>query len=111
MAENAVCYMLAPDEELGKAMALLNRWGLKYEGALIIPIDDGYESAFSNVTHVFGIVATKGVNVFKGKAVNSLLPKGSNPEEAMIKIIDGYHPSEKRLDMRKGRTAKGWDAL
>jgi len=111
MAENAVCYMAVPDEELSKGMALVSRWGLEYQGSIVVTMDDAYEGVFADVKHVFMIVATRGTKVFKGKAVGSIIPKNGNPEEQMIKVIEAYHPSEKRLDMRRDRTAKGWEKL
>lgn len=111
LAENAVCYMSVADEELAKAFLLLNRWGFKYEGSIVFAMDEKYEGTFANVNHVFMIVATKGIASMSGKAVSSIMPKSSNPDDAMIKVIEGYHPKDKRLDMRRERTAKGWEKL
>lgn len=111
LAKDAVCYMAVPDEAMGKAISLISRWGMTYEGCIVVPMDDVYESAFSNVHHVFMVVATQGLKPFKGKAVNSIVPKTNDPDGTMIKIIESYHAAEKKIDMRRNTTAKGWENL
>lgn len=111
LADNAAVYMAVADEELPKAFELLKKWQLTYDGMIIFETKDAYENLFSNVKHVCLICATRGIVAIEGKAVGSIVPKnGITAEEAMVKVIEGYHPKDRKLDMRSNATAKGWDA-
>lgn len=111
LAENAVVYMVVPDEELVKGFELIKRWGLEYEATLIFSVKDGYEGPFSDIKHTFMLVSTKGIITAPKKASGSIVPCEGDVEAAMVKLIEGYHDKAKRLDMRDKRTANGWDAL
>lgn len=111
MAENAVVYMVVPDEELIDALELFKRWGLTYEASLVFATKDGYEGPFSDIRHTFLLVGTKGIVTTPKKASGSVIPCDGEVEGAMIKLIEGYHDKAKRLDMRDKRTAAGWDTL
>ena len=111
LAENAAVYMLVPDEELPKAFELLKKWGLQYEASFIYATKDGYEGSFSDIKHTFMLVATRGIVTAPKKASGSVVPVDGDPEAAMIKLIETYHATAKRLDMRDKRTATGWDTL
>lgn len=111
LGENAICYMSVADEDLPKAMDLLKKWNLSYEGSVIFTLEEGYEGTFTDVRHSFLIISTKGTMAMSGKAPLSMFPKNGNVDEAMIKIIESNHPKDKRLDMRRERTAKGWEKL
>lgn len=109
LAENAAVYMVAPDEELDKAFKLIEKWGLKYEGSIVFLTDDPYEGTFTDVRHMNVLVACRGVVTISGKASPSVIAKSNDIEEAMLKIINGYHPNAKKIDMRKNRNPAGWD--
>lgn len=111
MADNAVVYIVAADEELPAAFELMKKWQLSYDGMLIFETKDSYESMFADVNHTCLLCATRGVVAIGGKAIKSIVPKnGISAEEAMVKTIEAYHQKEAKLDMRSNTTAKGWDA-
>lgn len=111
MASNCAVYMAAPDEELANAFELIKKWGLKYEGSIVFHNDEAYEGTFADVRHTMMLVATRGVVIIEGKGSPSIVPKSKDVEGEMVKIINGYHPKAKKLDMRKNKTAPGWDKL
>lgn len=110
LAQAATLYMAVNDEDMPHALDLLKKWNFDYQGSFVFNTER-YESTFSNVVHTFLIVATKGNVTTPKKASNSLINEKGAAEEQMIKLIEQYHPTGKRLDMREKRTAKGWDSL
>lgn len=109
MTEHSALYMKVSDEELGTAFELIKKWGLTYEGSIVFQHDEAYEGTFSDVRHTMMLVATRGVVAIEGKASPSILPKSKDVEGDMLKIINGYHPKARKIDMRKNKTATGWD--
>lgn len=107
LAENGIVYMAVPDEELDKAMELIHRWNLQYEGTFIFHID-GYEGLWSDIRHMYLIAASKGTVIGPKKASSSLHMDKGDTIANMIKLIESYHPGQKRIDMRKKATANGW---
>lgn len=107
LTENAMVYMYVSDEELANGMDLLKKWGLSYEASFIFKCDR-YEGTWSDVNHVFLLVGSKGTMPGPKKASSSMAASNGTVEGAMIKLIESYHPNEKRIDMRKRQTAEGW---
>lgn len=112
LAENAIVYIAAADEDMAKAIDLLKKWNLTYETTFIFQVER-YEGLWSNVNHMFLVAASRGtVAGPKSKdASPSILHNKEEAEVAMVKLIEKYHKDGKRLDMRKNRNAKGWDNL
>ena len=109
LSENAMLYMSVPDEEMGKAMELIKRWGLNYEGSFIFQID-GYEGLWSDIRHVFMICASRGTVTGPKKSLKSIQMDKGDTDALMMKLINSYHPQVKGVDMRKkGNSADGWD--
>lgn len=110
LADNAIVYMVCDDEQLATAMKLMDRWGLEYEATFVFKTEQ-YEGTVSNVQHQFMLVGTKGVMHIDPKVCTaSLQAPDIAVDKAMIKLIEAYHPTDKRkLDMRKnGTKADGW---
>lgn len=110
MSEHSVLYMVVSDENMATAFALLAKWGLAYEGSMVFHVDERYESTFTDVRHIMMLIATKGVVAIEGKASNSVVEKSGDAQDAMLKVINRYHPKGRKLDMRKNKPAQqGWD--
>lgn len=112
LAENAIVYMVAPDEFLGDAMALIKKWGLQYECQFIFYGSDTDSGSYSRIAHTSLIAATKGtvIGPKAGQEPASVQKVQGIVTDAMIKLADANHKDLKKLDFRKGRTADGWDA-
>lgn len=110
--KDAVVYMQVEDYHLAEAMKLIDKWGLEYECNFIFWNNEKEPGTFSKITHSHLIVAVKGatVGVKKGDEAASVQMVNGVRQTAMLKMIELYHPKEKKLDMRKGRTQGGWDA-
>lgn len=108
LQENAIVYISVPDEELCKAMDLIKRWGLAYEASFVFHID-GYEGLWSDVRHAYLIAATRGTVTGPKKGYKSIHMDKGDTDALMIKLIESYHPAQKRVDMRKKTTASGWE--
>jgi hypothetical protein len=111
LAENAMCYIMAADEDLPAAMELMKKWGLTYEASFIFKCD-GHEGTWSDIVHTFLLAGSKGI-IHGPKKVWSSIPTTDKTalEASMIKMIDAYHPNMTKLDMRKSVTAEGWEGV
>lgn len=112
LSDNAVLYMSVPDEELVAGLDLMKKWGLKYECSFIFPVHR-YEGLWSNITHQFLLVGTKG-DVIGPKTPHASLTstKSDDPEALMVKMIEGFHPQTKRIDLRpKAVASTSWAVL
>ena len=109
LAENATLYMKVDDPYMQQAFRLCERWGLAYQATFVFPESEGYEGMWSDVKHTSLLAFTKGTvaGPAKKSAAHSLQGKG-NADEGMIKLMEKYHPTGKKVDMRKN-PAKGWD--
>lgn len=112
VAKDAMVYVLVPDHALSLGMEMLAKWGLTYEGSVIYYSSHQEEGTYTKVVHEQLLLATKGTVVIKkGVEVASVQKYTGQVSDAIIKLIEAYHPSAKKLDMRKGRTAKGWEGV
>lgn len=113
LQENAMVYMVVPDEELNKGMELIKRWGLNYECSFVFHID-GYDGLWSDIRHTFLLIASKGTMISPNKSAKSIHMEKGDTVQMMLKLIESYHPSvpkNQRIDMRKKNSAEGWEKL
>lgn len=112
VAKDAMVYLLVPDHALEFGMDMVKKWGLTYEGSVIYYTSITEEGTYTKVVHHQVLLATKGTVVIKkGVEVASVQKYTGQIGDAVVKLIEAYHPSAKKLDMRKGRTAKGFDGV
>lgn len=114
LEKEGIVYMYVPDENLADAIKMIDRWGLRYEASFVYHGAKTYDGVFTKIAHTFMVLATKGVVIGPkaGKEAKSVNIISGELEPMMIKQIDAYHPTQRKLDMRKnGKVHAGWDGL
>lgn len=112
VAKDAMVYILVPDHAVEIGIDLIKKWGLTYEGSVIYYSSQSEEGTYTKVVHEQLLLATKGVvTIKKGVEVASVQKFTGQIVDAVVKLIETYHPTGKKLDMRKNNTFKGWDGV
>jgi hypothetical protein len=112
VSKDAMVYILVPDHAAKIGMDMIEKWGLTYEGSIIYYHAESEEGTYTKVVHEQLLLATKGVvTIKKGVEVSSVQKYTGQIGDAVVKLVETYHPSAKKLDMRKGHTAKGWEGI
>lgn len=109
---DAAVYMMVPDHRLADAMEMFSKWGLQYECSFIFYSSHTNEGVYSKVAHDFLLMGTRGTVLIKSGIEQASVQKVNGiASDHMIKLIETYHPAAKKLDMRRSKTAKGWDGV